>query len=168
MGNFFSNDRQPQSQPPPQPLINPYETLILDYRQDIRELKKQNKSLMKMNEDLRKDLKKLMNPDRSGVNIPPNRQVSMEVIRQYISDMLENEDCNIEYLPDFVERRLYEKIFSMLMGLMEHTLETTSVNFMGHQIRCYVTRDTNAFINNTSNDNTSYPHTNIGVTDDKN
>jgi hypothetical protein len=54
--------------------------------------------------------------------------------------MLEKEECNITYIPDFVEKRIYEKIFTMLLGIIEHALETSSINFMGHQIRTYVTQ----------------------------
>jgi hypothetical protein len=129
MGNLFSANND----------IVKYESLVMEYKNQIEELKKQNKALMKLNKDLRKEISQQVS-DSSSSQIPVNQPVSMDIVREYVAKMLEKEECNIEYIPDFVERRLYEKMFGMILTLMEHTLESTSVKFMGHQIRFYVTK----------------------------
>jgi hypothetical protein len=128
MGNFLGTDTTIQLQ--------------------LEELRKQNQALIKINEDLRKELNgqsihlKSFNHGGGGdpePNLPPNTSISIDMIRDYVKEMLEKEECNISYIPDFVEKRLYEKIFTMLLGVVEHALETSSANFMGHQIRFYLT-----------------------------
>jgi hypothetical protein len=105
----------------------------------LEELRKQNESLIKINEDLRKEQHSNYLKTRISNPLPANTAISMVMIREYVKEMLEKEECNISYMPDFVEKRLYEKIFTMLMGVIEYALETSSVNFMGHQIRFFLT-----------------------------
>ena len=133
MGNLFSREHT-VVQP------NLYDDLMIEYKQQIAELQKQNKALQQLNKELRKELHNRQHVPGHAEQMPVNASVSTDVIKQYVSDMLEKEECNIGYIPDFVERQLYEKMFGMLLGLLEHTIETTSVNFMGHQIRFYLTR----------------------------
>lgn len=132
MGNLFSRQNIP-----PQP--NLYDDLMIEYKQQISELQKQNKSLQQLNKELRKELHAIQHKQGHAEQMPINAPVSMEVVKQYVSEMLEKEECNIGYIPDFVERELYEKMFTLLLGLLEHTIETTSVNFLGHEIRFYMT-----------------------------
>lgn len=128
MGNLFSTN-------------NNNVKLMIEYKQQLEELKKQNRALIKLNEELRDEIKNLMNPQTpKSTQLPINYGMSMDLVKKHVREMLEREECNIEYIPDFVERRLYEKIFGMILALMEHTLETSSINFMGHDIRFYITR----------------------------
>ena len=126
MGNLFSRE-------PIVPQPNLYDDLMIEYKQQISELKKQNKALMTFNKELRKDMHAQQNVQRHAQHMPVNASISTAVIKDYVQQMLDKEECNIGYIPDFVERQIYEKTFNMLLGLLEHTIETTSVNFMGHE-----------------------------------
>lgn len=104
-------------------------------KQELNEIKKQNEALIKINDDLRNELleiKTQLNNNRD--NQPQLNHVSLIGVRQFVAEMLAKEECNIDYIPDFIEKRLYEKIFEMILKLLDHTLSTTSLNVMGHQI----------------------------------
>jgi hypothetical protein len=108
-------------------------------KQELNEIKKQNDALIKINDDLRSELleiKTQLNNNRENQQSQQQQlnHVSLIGVRQFVAEMLAKEECNIDYIPDFIEKRLYEKIFEMILKLLDHTLSTTSLNVMGHQI----------------------------------
>ena len=41
----------------------------------------------------------------------------------------------IYWLPDVVERRLYKNIATIIINLLESTIENSDITFLGHKIR---------------------------------
>ena len=96
------------------------------------ELTKQLESLKNMNSMLEaKLLDKNKTLEVENANLS---EISKHKIDEFVEELLKNENVNIGYLPDFVERQIYKNIFGVLIGLMETTLKTTSINFLGHQM----------------------------------
>lgn len=55
-------------------------------------------------------------------------------IEEFVNKCLQDKMINSELLPDWLERKLYVNILTLVIGLMKETLETSSVNFIGHQL----------------------------------
>jgi len=110
-------------------------------KQELNEIKKQNEALIKINDDLRNELLEIKTQLNNNRDNQPQQlnHVSLIGVRQFVAEMLAKEECNIDYIPDFIEKRLYEKIFEMILKLLDHTLSTTSLNVMGHQITLQLT-----------------------------
>ena len=52
--------------------------------------------------------------------------------------ILKDPSTNIYWLPDVVERKLYENIATVALNAIESTLDTSQVNFLGHKLRFIV------------------------------
>lgn len=92
----------------------------------IRDLEKKNSELT------------LLCHNTSGTNMQNARldlkELSKDRIDIIVDDLLKNEDINIKYFPDWVEKKLYTNVFTILVGIIENILEDASINFLGHQI----------------------------------
>ncbi len=62
-------------------------------------------------------------------------KLSKENIQKYVSKFLDNEEINIDYLPDFVERKIYENTFNILINLVDHVFENTTLSLLNHNIQ---------------------------------
>ncbi len=80
----------------------------------------------------KKNLKKGADPSSAGQR--RNTAINQESLEKYIDSLLADKDTNIKLLPDFVERKIYSNVFSILLRLMDDTLENTSISFLGHRI----------------------------------
>jgi len=57
-----------------------------------------------------------------------------EAIRKVVDKYLENELINNVFIPDFLERRIYMNVTKLVLGLLQETLESINVDFLGHRI----------------------------------
>ncbi len=55
-------------------------------------------------------------------------------IEQYIDTFLQNEKINT-CLPDTMERKMYKKVLTKTITLLEKVLETTEVKILNHRVR---------------------------------
>lgn len=143
---IVSNDRQQSLE---------YQSLLASRDVTIHDLRKQVKELTKVNEQLRtthhhhhtksrgRGTEPIDNPDgNTTVNA-----LSKEKINEFVEELLNDENINIKYLPDYVERQLYRNIFTIAIGVLEKLLNTTEINMIGHQVKLsmqpQVDKDTN-------------------------
>jgi hypothetical protein len=145
MGNYFSTYTTPapaeqQTNFDPQLM---YQGMMMECRSEMQELSKQNEALRSVNDKLANEVKSLnkkvlqkndINTTRSQVGAGKT-PVSTDALRVFIDEMLENQDLNIRYMPDFVEKQLYHNIFYLLLNLLDHIVETSQAQFMGHEIK---------------------------------
>lgn len=71
------------------------------------------------------------------LNISKNQQeVNPEesAVEQYIDTFLQNETINT-CLPDTMERKMYKKVLTKTIALLEKVLETTEVKILNHRVR---------------------------------
>lgn len=108
---------------------------------DIKELEKQLEALKKINEDRKNDIYKLIDSlkdreekeEEAKLN-DVNVMISMSHIERIVDDMLKDENINIKYLPDFVERQLYLNIIRIMLNLTATTVQSSKIGFLGHEI----------------------------------
>ena len=55
-------------------------------------------------------------------------------IEKLVSEMLKNENVNSSYIPDYVEKKIYTNVFTLLIGMMKEVLEDTSINILNQKI----------------------------------
>ena len=113
-----------------------YERIIQenhDYKAKIAELQCHIDLLQKQNDNLRSSIihtnDRVVNMDKSKLT-----ELSKERVDAFVEELLNDENVNIKYLPDFVERQLYRNIFSLLINVIENMLDTMNIQFMGHTI----------------------------------
>ena len=130
MGSWFSSNRNES-----------------DHARDtvrIRELEKQIEALTKLNEDLQQQVKTLREHTlrAAGGNTSFKvSSISKEKLLAWVDDQLQNQESNSKWIPDFAERKLKADIFAMMLGMVDHVLETTKVEIMGHVIRFDLTQE---------------------------
>lgn len=113
-----------------------------DAQQSMKDLKKELKSLKKINSKLEQELKQKYDEDieltqsktANGMTVKDLTRISKSQINKFVDELLDDEDVNSKYIPDFVERQLYRNIFKILLGTLDNLFDSTSVKFMGHQI----------------------------------
>lgn len=69
--------------------------------------------------------------ERCQENKVPISQIQLNA---FVEKMLTDENVNIAYLPDFVERQLYRNVFTILLGVIQNLFSTTSINLLNHKI----------------------------------
>ena len=72
------------------------------------------------------------------INIEVEKKMNKS-IKKLVNHLLENDNINNTYIPDFIERKLYENIFTLLIGLLKDTLENANIKFLNQNIRFKIT-----------------------------
>ena len=127
-----------------------YKESILEKQHQIDEMEKQIESLKNINNNLQKtiqsfDIKsfdiKSFNIEEHSINNTNNvnnknklKEISKKKVNLFVEQLLDDENVNIRYLPDFVERQIYRNVFNILINVMDSLVDTTGVKFMGHEI----------------------------------
>ena len=56
-------------------------------------------------------------------------------VEEFVDDMLKDVDVNIKGLPDFIEKKIYTNVLTILIGILSKVLTTTSVEVLNHKIK---------------------------------
>ena len=122
-----------------------YKESILEKQHQIDEMEKQIESLKNINNNLQKTIQsfdiKSFNIEEHSINNTNNvnnknklKEISKKKVNLFVEQLLDDENVNIRYLPDFVERQIYRNVFNILINVMDSLVDTTGVKFMGHEI----------------------------------
>ena len=65
---------------------------------------------------------------------PRLAKLSEKKINEFVKEILKNKNINIKYFPDFVEEKIYRNVFTILVNLLDHLIDTTSIQLLGHEI----------------------------------
>lgn len=106
--------------------------LINKFKKNKRDLEEEIKILQAKNKELEKRIAYFEKLETITEN--QKIQLSKEMIQKYVNDFLEDEKVNIDYLPDFVERKIYVNTFNILINLINHLFENTKLSFLNHNI----------------------------------
>lgn len=131
-----------------QKIIMDNERELNESKQEVKDLKKEIKSLQKINETLERRMKKddPVSTNSSSdvetdsfVKVDPNQhtrlsELSKQRINQFVETLLDDENININYFPDAIERQIYRNVFTILVNLLDTLFESTNVKFLGHKL----------------------------------
>lgn len=90
----------------------------------------------KLNIELRQKLAEL---EKQQPGVKPVSILSKDEIKHFVESLLTNDNVNIKYLPDSVERNLYVNVFTILMEILKETLTGVKIDMMGHKLKLYIT-----------------------------
>lgn len=102
-----------------------------DYRRQIDLLLQENKALRRYNKHLQK---KQLNTQPGNVTAKTTKTINTLNIKQYVDDMLQNQDNNIYGFPDAIEKQIYRNVFNMILDVLDHTLKESEIVLFGHKI----------------------------------
>lgn len=71
----------------------------------------------------------LTNLDTTALRIQSEKNID-----EYIQKILDNPSTNIKWMPDVVEKQIYKNIMRLVLNAMESTVETSKIQFLGHQL----------------------------------
>lgn len=113
-----------------------------EYMCKIKELEKEIGSLKSINTTLRNEKSIIHTKFKHQVSANSNNvkqkikltELSKDRIEEFVEELVSDENVNIGYLPDFVEKQIYRNVFTMLIGLLDNVIDSTNIEFMGHEI----------------------------------
>jgi hypothetical protein len=111
-------------------LIQEKETALISANSVIEELTKQLNAAKNICTGLEQQMNK---PDTIN-SVNHVKTLSKERVNEFVEKLLADESVNISYLPDFVEKQIYKNTLNLLIGLLNNTLNTASLNIIGHQL----------------------------------
>lgn len=110
-------------------MCNSKNDIIAEIVNENEELRKQVKYLKDVLNDKKKE-----KPRLKKVGMKLETPISKEAIEKYVEKILENKDMNISYLPDFVEKKIYENVFSITLNLLDDIMENIQINILNHKL----------------------------------
>lgn len=102
----------------------------------VNELKSRISALKLSNDRLNEENKKLKGE-------PSKQSISPEIIKKYAQEMIKDDNINIDFFPDAVERAIYENILTIVLGLMNNVLQNSEVKFLSHKLNFRLEPDSN-------------------------
>ena len=67
-------------------------------------------------------------------NLKMTELISKQQINAFVDQLLNDQNVNIKYLPDFVEKQIYRNVFSILVGVIDNVIKSAHINIIGHRI----------------------------------
>jgi hypothetical protein len=126
MGNMFDKETQVYQ-----------ENMLL--KSQIEDLKIKNENLIKILEKdqnniaiLKKELQEKAEEDQKKKmeKFYQNLNVSID---NYVDEMLQDEEIN-SIMPDYIEKKIYKNVFSLVLKLMKNFTESASISFLDQEI----------------------------------
>ncbi len=63
------------------------------------------------------------------------KEISREKIKDFVNNLLVDEDINIQYLPDVVEKQIYINMLTIIFSLINHSLNNLDIKFLEHNLK---------------------------------
>ncbi len=102
-----------------------------------------NEEMQKEINFLRKELTTLQTKIRASTviidtseDLPKKTPINRSGIDEYIKKLLDNPDCNVSWMPDSVESKLYSNILNLILNIVDEALEGTEIRFLGQTLTC--------------------------------
>ena len=83
------------------------------------------------------EIDKIKKEKKVTFNLPEDvkhSQISIENIDKFINELLNDKNVNIKYIPDQAERKIYKNVFLLLIRIIDHTIKSSKIQFLGHEI----------------------------------
>lgn len=95
-----------------------------------------NKRLLILEEEITKiknNSSKKSNLSEESLNALENKMQAS--VKKLVNDMLKNNSINSSFIPDYIERKLYINIFTVLISMIKEVIEDTSINIFNQNIK---------------------------------
>ncbi len=115
---------------------------LLYYKKELEKLKNENTLLentIKQFTEHHDEYDEKLNIEKKILKEQFEKTLSKKKILEFVENLLKDKNINIGYLPDYVEKQLYLNIFTILMGIAEHSLKSIKIEVMGHQLDISIT-----------------------------
>ena len=63
-----------------------------------------------------------------------SNSISSEQIETFVDEMMQNKSINFSMIPDYIEKKLYVNVFSIVLNILDSLLDSVSIQIMGHKI----------------------------------
>ena len=67
-------------------------------------------------------------------NMKISGSISSDHIEKFADEMMKNKSINFSMIPDYIEKKLYVNVFSIVLNILDSLLDSVSVHIMGHKI----------------------------------
>jgi hypothetical protein len=103
-------------------IVNKNEVKKENETEELEEIKETEENINKLNEieEKTKD---------------SNSHISVEKLDEFVDEILRDQNININYFPDAVERKLYRNVLILVFSLLNKSIDTASIQFIGHEIK---------------------------------
>jgi hypothetical protein len=98
------------------------------------QLKIQNEKI----QNLEKLMQKIKEENNKNIEKELDKEFTKQKLKNFVNNLLDDDDINIKYLPDFVEKELYINILTIIFGLIKHSLEEFNIKFLDYNIKVSV------------------------------
>lgn len=105
-----------------------YEDELNSAKLEINSLKEEIKVLEQLNLSLKNE-----ETDENTVS-KINKQLSKIRIKHMVDEMLKDENVNIKFFPDWVERKIYINMFTLLLNALSRATDSTSLKILDHEL----------------------------------
>lgn len=96
----------------------------VELRSQIEKLSIENRKLSLINQQNQRILQ----------GLHKDREASRVVIRQYVDDLLKDENVNITGFPDFLEKKIYTNIVTLIVTIIDKVLSSAELRLLNHRI----------------------------------
>lgn len=98
-------------------------------------LKDENAILTSKILDLEREIKNLKsNTGISTKSLDYFEKRMQSSVNKLVDDMLKNDNINSLIIPDYIEKKIYINVFTILIGIMKEVLEDTKINIFNQNI----------------------------------
>lgn len=134
----------------------------------IEKLKQENNKLVSENNELKKEIENYIKVDNKESILEKSKEnkklkdnsvdikfsdITKLNIDQFVDKMLKDQDMNISYFPDFVERRVYKNALYLVFYLLDSVFESCHINILGHELSIDLKQLKNMKSNESKDDN---------------
>ena len=63
-----------------------------------------------------------------------SNSISTDKIEEFVDGMIQNKSINFTMIPDYIEKKLYVNVFSIVLNILDMLLDSVNVEIMGHKI----------------------------------
>jgi hypothetical protein len=120
MGNFITRFCYDQ------PNINSLQMTIENLIKENNELKKKIRNLETVNNDKNLIIK--------NNNLDVMEEELKDSVKNLVNELMKNDNINFDFIPDFVEKKIYENVFTLAITLLKETLEKTKITILNQDI----------------------------------
>jgi hypothetical protein len=83
-------------------------------------------------------MQKIKEENNKNIEKELDKEFTKQKLKNFVNNLLDDDDINIKYLPDFVEKELYINILTIIFGLIKHSLEEFNIKFLDYNIKVSV------------------------------